>query len=207
MGQNNFHSDIELSGTPDVPPWPGGAPLLSRLYARFLTGRLDRDVEAGLLAEPGSALALHMSRLTSLEERECLARSLRGVLNEPAHARPGVPLRIPVHPDRVAACHSVIDDITLLLHSPGRCAPAAWPGCGCCSRTAGVRCIATAAAASPPNCAGCSPPCSQVSNTAAPAMRPSTRSVSARSACASGYSGLVTSMRCCSANARKSWAS
>ena len=118
MGQNNFHSDIELSGAPDVPPAPGGAPLKSRLYARFLTGRLDRDVEAGLLPAPGSALALHMSRLVSIEERECLARALRGALNEPAHARPGVPLRVPVHPDRVAACHSVIDDITLLLHSP-----------------------------------------------------------------------------------------
>lgn len=118
MGQKNFHHDLDVSGAPDVPSAITGAPLTARLYARFLAGRLDRDVEAGLLPEPGSALALHMATITSTREREGLARSLRSVLHEPEHGRPGVPLRIPVHPERVATCESVIDDITLLLHSP-----------------------------------------------------------------------------------------
>lgn len=118
MGQKNFHPELDVSGEPDLPPEITRTPLTARLYARFLASRLDRDVEAGLLPEPGSAMALHMIKLTSLQERESLARSLRSVLSEPDHGRPGVPLRVPIHAERVAACQSVIDDITLLLHSP-----------------------------------------------------------------------------------------
>ena len=120
MGHNNFHHDIELPGGADTPPASeaSGATLVTRLQARFLAGRLDRDIEAGLLPEPGSALALHMARVTSVEEREGLARSLRHALSDPGDHGRVVPMRVPVHPQRVAACHDVIDDITLLLHSP-----------------------------------------------------------------------------------------
>ncbi len=118
MGHKKFHSGIDVSGPPSPPPAVAGTSVTARLYARFLAGRLDRDVEAGLLPEPGSALAMHMTKLTSIEERECLARSLRSALSEPGLTHAGLPLRIPVHPERVATCQSVIDDITLLLHSP-----------------------------------------------------------------------------------------
>lgn len=119
MGHNDFH-DIELSGGSGSPPSPEmtSATFVTRLQARLLAGRLDRDVEAGLLPEAGSALALHMARLTSVEEREGLAHSLRHALSEPCRRGRGVPMRVPVHPDRVAACYGVVDDITLLLHSP-----------------------------------------------------------------------------------------
>jgi len=119
MGRNNSHHDIELSGGSGTPPasdaWPT---LMTRLQARFRAGRLDRDIEAGILAEPGSALALHMVRVTSVEEREALAGSLRHAVSDPRDTGRAVPMRVPVHPQRVAACHDVIDDITLLLHSP-----------------------------------------------------------------------------------------
>jgi hypothetical protein len=91
---------------------------MTRLQVRFFAGRLDRDIEAGVPAEPGSALALHMVRLTSAEERQALARSLRHVVAHPCHTGRVVPMRVPVHPQRIAACRDVIDDITLLLHSP-----------------------------------------------------------------------------------------
>ncbi len=120
MGQNNFHHDIELPGGSETPPAsaPSSPSLKTRLQVRFLAGRLDRDVEAGILAEPGSALALHMVRVTSVEERHALARSLRYALADRCDTRRVIPMRVPVHPQRVAACHDVIDEITLLLHSP-----------------------------------------------------------------------------------------
>ena len=59
-----------------------------------------------------------MVRVTSVEERQALARSLRHAVSDPRDTSRVVPMRVPVHPQRVAACHDVIDDITLLLHSP-----------------------------------------------------------------------------------------
>ncbi len=91
MGHNNFRHDIELPGGSETPPasepsWPS---LATRLQARFLASRLDRDLEAGILAEPGSALALHMVRVTSVEERQALARSLRHAVSDPLRHQPG----------------------------------------------------------------------------------------------------------------------
>ena len=121
MGHHNSHHDVELPGGSDTPPRasdPGWPTLTTRLQARFRASRLDRDIEAGVLAEPGSALALHMVRVTSVEEREALARSLRHLVSDPFDTHRVVPMRVPGHPQRVAACRGVIDDITLLLHSP-----------------------------------------------------------------------------------------
>jgi hypothetical protein len=120
MGHNNFRHDVELPGgsaTPSAsdPSWPS---LATRWRARFLAARLDRDLEAGILPEPGSALALHMARVTSVEERQALARSLRHAVSDPCDTGRVVPMRVPFHAQRVAACQDVIDDITLLLHSP-----------------------------------------------------------------------------------------
>ena len=120
MGHNDFQHDVELSGGSETPPASDAScpTLRTRLQARFLAGRLDRDIEAGILAEPGSALALHMVHVTSVEERQALARSLRHAVSDPCDTGRVVPMRVPVHPQRVAACHDVMDDITLLLHSP-----------------------------------------------------------------------------------------
>ena len=119
MGRNNFRHDVELPGGSATPPsdpsWPT---LVTRWRVRFLAARLDRDLEAGILPEPGSALALHMARVTSVEERQALARSLRHAVSDPCDTGRVVPMRVPFHAQRVAACHDVIDDITLLLHSP-----------------------------------------------------------------------------------------
>ncbi|AQT82813.1 hypothetical protein B1R94_13725 [Mycolicibacterium litorale] len=94
------------------------ATLATRLRAKIFAGRLDQDIEAGIVPLPGSPLALHMARLTAVDEREALAHSLRQALADLDHGRPGFTPRIPAHPQRLAACRDVVDDITLLLHSP-----------------------------------------------------------------------------------------
>jgi hypothetical protein len=106
MGRNNFRHDVELPGGSATPPasepsWPT---LVARLRVRFLAARLDRDLEAGILPEPGSALVLHMARVTSVEERQALARSLRHVVSDPCDTSRVVPIRVPFHAQRVAAC-------------------------------------------------------------------------------------------------------
>jgi hypothetical protein len=121
MGQNDFHPDIQLSGGSDAPSPAsdcGDTSLSTRLRARVFAGRLDREVESGAVPKHGSPLAVHVARLTSVQEREDLARALRHAMAEAHHAHPGVPLRIPVLPQRMTYCEDVVDDITLLLHSP-----------------------------------------------------------------------------------------
>ncbi|WP_445165243.1 hypothetical protein ACTXG7_15025 [Mycolicibacterium sp. Dal123E01] len=88
-----------------MPDLLAGATLASRLRARLFAGRLDREAEVGLVPLPGSSLAVHLARLASAEERHTLAHELRHLLTD-------------LHPERLAACRGVIDDITLLLHSP-----------------------------------------------------------------------------------------
>ena len=126
MGLNQFHDNfgdinIRVTGGSDAPVSGAGqrkATLTARLRARLFAGRLDHDVEDGVAPLPGSPLAVHLVRLTSIDEREALARSLRHALGDARdHHGPFSP-RIPVHPDRLAACRDVIDDITLRLHAP-----------------------------------------------------------------------------------------
>lgn len=124
MGPNEFHADsrdinIRLTGGVDAPASAGASrnvPLAARLRARLFAGRLDHEIEDGILPLPGSSLAVHMARLTSVEEREALARTLRQAVTELHRER--FSARVPVHAERLAGCRDVIDDITLRLHAP-----------------------------------------------------------------------------------------
>ncbi len=121
MGHNDFHTNIQAEGSYEAPRSADVHPratLATRLRSRVFAGRLDRDVEAGIVPLPGSPLALHMARLTSTEEREALAHTLRHAVADMDHARAVYSARIPVHPERLTLCRDVVDDITLLLHSP-----------------------------------------------------------------------------------------
>jgi hypothetical protein len=120
MGPKDFHANTRLPGGLDTPSIDllGGATLTARVRARLLAGRLDREAEVGLVPLPGSSLAVHLARLASIEEREALARTLRQALEEVRPERRTFSPRVAVNPERLAACRGVIDDITLLLHSP-----------------------------------------------------------------------------------------
>ncbi|TGD88210.1 hypothetical protein BayCH28_10620 [Mycolicibacterium sp. CH28] len=121
MGHNDFHTNIQAEGGCEAPRSTDvhvHATRTTRLRSRLFAGRLDRDVEAGIVPLPGSPLAVHIARLTSVEEREALAHTLRQALADMDHARANYTARVPVHPERLARCRNVVDDITLLLHSP-----------------------------------------------------------------------------------------
>ncbi len=126
MGLNQFHDNFgeintRLTGGLDAPApatSPQDATVTARLRARLFAGRLDRDVDDGIAPLPGSPLAIHMARLTSIPEREALARSLRQAVADLHRDRPAFSSHVPVHPQRLATCRDVVDDITLRLHAP-----------------------------------------------------------------------------------------
>ncbi len=92
--------------------------LAARVTARLRAYQLDRQLAVGVPAPAGSALAVHQARLTSVAEREAIARALRLAVRD---ARTGATLRssrIPVDPSNIAAAEDLIDAITLRLHSP-----------------------------------------------------------------------------------------
>jgi hypothetical protein len=96
----------------------GRPSLAARLQARLLASRLDREIEAGAVVVPGTPLAAHVARLTSVEQRHCLARGLRRAVDRAESTRRRVSGPFPIGSGQVAECRSEIDHITLLLHSP-----------------------------------------------------------------------------------------
>jgi hypothetical protein len=92
--------------------------LTSRLAARLRASRLDRLVAVGVSAAAGSALAAHEARLTSLTEREAIARSLRRCVADANGHGIRLSSRIPLHKPNVKGAEDLIDAITLRLHSP-----------------------------------------------------------------------------------------
>jgi hypothetical protein len=105
-GQEFTHAD-------PVQAWLG-----ARLCAYLMAGRLDRDVERERPVPAGSALAVHIARVTSVNERERLARTLRQAVWDAHHDNGGWSSRVPLRRDAIAAVEDVIDDVTLRLHAP-----------------------------------------------------------------------------------------
>ncbi|HEX2284314.1 MAG TPA: hypothetical protein VHI10_05705 [Mycobacterium sp.] len=118
MPSNEFRQDVLPTGgdvTRDVTP---RASLAARITARLLAGKFDRLIAVGVPAQPGSALAVHYYRLTSVAEREAIARSLRQVVTDARAGGTPMSSRIPLHLSNVTAAEDLIDQITLRLHSP-----------------------------------------------------------------------------------------
>ncbi|BBX02391.1 hypothetical protein BST36_09780 [Mycolicibacterium moriokaense] len=118
MADNKIPADvlstIATTAWPDARPRPS---LMSRVKARLRADHFDRQLAVGVPAPAGSALAAHEARLTSMAEREAIARSLRAAVAE-AEASHGLSSRIPIHATNIADAEDVIDAITLRLHSP-----------------------------------------------------------------------------------------
>ncbi|MHC9295933.1 hypothetical protein ACRCUN_26020 [Mycobacterium sp. LTG2003] len=92
--------------------------LRCRLVARLRAGQLDARLAVGAPTPPGSPIAVRAARLTSIAEREAIARTLRRAVHDAADHRLVFSSRIPLHRKNIEAAEPVIDAITLRLHSP-----------------------------------------------------------------------------------------
>jgi hypothetical protein len=94
------------------------ASLAAHLIARLRAGKFDRMLSVGAPVPAGSALAVHAARVTSVSEREAVARALREAVHDAHRGSPVICARIPVHRANVLAAEHLIDDVTLRLHAP-----------------------------------------------------------------------------------------
>lgn len=119
MPNNKISPDL-LSTAPDVLRREAAsrASLTARLTARLRAGHFDRQLAVGVPAPEGSALAVHQMRLTSLPEREAIARSLRRTVRDARSGLNPLTSRVPLHPTNITEAEDVIDTVTLRLHSP-----------------------------------------------------------------------------------------
>ncbi|AKS30787.1 hypothetical protein [Mycolicibacterium goodii] len=92
--------------------------LRARLAARLLPRRYDRKLLAGVPPQPGSALAVHVARLTSRSHRRAYAFALRQVLRS-LHEDPALySSRLPLHDGTVASAATLFDEIRERLEAP-----------------------------------------------------------------------------------------
>src|ERR1044072_1069739 len=93
----NQHGDSHVRGlmsmpnnriSPDLLSTSGGEhtafarpSVLARVTARLRAYRLDRQLAVGVPAPAGSPVAVHAARLTSVAERQSIARTLRRVVH------------------------------------------------------------------------------------------------------------------------------
>lgn len=128
MTKGNFHidtvdtidTDTSYQGRRSIvvlTPEVAQAPLFTRVRARLGAHKLDREVVSGVVPMPGSPLETHVARLTSVREREGIARAFRQVVDS-VNTNSRALLRIPMLSHQINECRDVIDDITMRLHSP-----------------------------------------------------------------------------------------
>jgi hypothetical protein len=89
-----------------------------RMIALLKAHEFDRMLAVGTPVPAGSALAVHAARLTSVDEREAVARSLRSVVDTARNRTALVSSRIELNVPNINVARERIDQITLRLHSP-----------------------------------------------------------------------------------------
>ncbi|WP_327389833.1 hypothetical protein [Mycolicibacterium stellerae] len=94
------------------------APLGRRVIALLKANKFDRMLAVGVCPPEGSALAIHAARLTSVDEREAIARSLRRVVDDARNRNALVSSRMELNVPNITAAQDRIDEVTLRLHSP-----------------------------------------------------------------------------------------
>jgi hypothetical protein len=94
------------------------APLPARLKARLLAGRYDRMLADGAVPRPNSPLDVHARRLTTVAEREAVARWFRRSLREARKPLSPWTARSWLYRPNVVAAADLIDTVTMWLHSP-----------------------------------------------------------------------------------------
>lgn len=111
---------MELLLTADPAPKPTEASRISvrdRATARLFAHRMDREIDRGAPVFAGTALASHAGRITSLDERIQLARSLRTALQLARNPERSLAVHVPVHRGATLANAELINEVTLRLHA------------------------------------------------------------------------------------------
>lgn len=119
------HDPFDISRL--VPEWqsetqltlaPPDSLLWARIVARLRPRDLDRQLISGVTVREGTPLAIHAERITSVSEREALARALRRSVGDAYSDSPWGSSRIEINAREVVGAEDFIDSITLRLHSP-----------------------------------------------------------------------------------------
>jgi hypothetical protein len=97
--------------------------LSARVMARVFAGKFDWMLAVGVTAPAGSALAVHAAQLTTVDEREAIARSLRRSLDDARNRNAAVSSRVPLNVPNITAAEDRIGQVTLRLHSLRPVAP------------------------------------------------------------------------------------
>jgi hypothetical protein len=90
----------------------------ARMMARLRARRFDLALAVGVPAPAGSALAVHAARLTSVAERQAVARALRRAVLDAKDTRSTQSGRVPMHRANIASAEALIDEVTMRLHAP-----------------------------------------------------------------------------------------
>ena len=99
-------------------PVPADSLLWARLVSRVRSGHIDRLLADGATVHPGTPVAMRADRLVSIPEREAVARALRRCVADAHCGSPLTSSRIEVNGPEIVGAESIIDSITLRLHSP-----------------------------------------------------------------------------------------
>lgn len=113
----NFLSSAQAHGAVRRDDTPR-SPLSKRVIALVKANTFDRMLAVGVPVPQGSALAVHAARLTSVREREAVARSLRRCSDDARNRDALVSSRISLNVPNITAAQDRIDQVTLRLHSP-----------------------------------------------------------------------------------------
>jgi len=120
MNDNHIRvGDASVAGTPDSACRGHARPSVrARMTARLRAARFDRALAVGVPAPAGSALAAHAARLTSVPERQAVARALHRAVRDAKDTRATQTGRVPMHRANIASAEALIDEVRLRLHMP-----------------------------------------------------------------------------------------
>jgi hypothetical protein len=107
-----WQSEAHATLAPADPLW------WPRIVSWLRSGHYDRLLSSGATVHAGTPLAVHAERLTSVREREAVARALRRCINDAYDESPFRSSRLAINGPEVVAAEQIIDSITLRMHSP-----------------------------------------------------------------------------------------
>jgi hypothetical protein len=120
MNDNHIRvGGASTAATPDTARRGQARPSVrARVTARLRAPRFDRALAVGVPTPAGSALAAHAARLTSVAERQTVARALRRAVRDAKDTRATQSARVPMHRANIASAEALIDEVKLRLHVP-----------------------------------------------------------------------------------------